>query len=262
MLRSSPLLLIFQHNNITATEWTAIRRELTVALSSVPAPGTTGLPGSEGATDISSMIKLQVIRPRIFDVALKIVEFFDGESAAAAPGENKAYSHDLSKAAFSAVQEATSDGSNIPETSTYKQLNPLMVGPIAVLTFPALSPDHLAAALSILSPSPPAFPAPTRRKRPSYHEPIFQNGIQKLLLVAGRIEGKVFDTDGVRWVGGIAGGLDTLRAQLVAMLQSAGIGLTSTLEAAGKSLYFTMESRKTMLEDEGKGEEKKEEESS
>ncbi len=82
---------------------------------------------------------------------------------------------------------------------------------------------------------------------------MFQNGLSKLLLVGGRIEDRIFDLDGVKWVGGIGGGLDSLRAQLVTMLQSAGMGLTSTLEGAGKALWLTMEGRRGMLEEAEKG---------
>ena len=137
----------------------------------------------------------------------------------------------------------------IPEDSQYKELSPLLVGPVALLTIPAVSPAHLAAALKVLSPSPPAFAAPSRKKQPSYYDPVAQSGLQKLLLVGGRIEGKVFDLEGVKWVGGIEGGLDGLRAQLVYMLQSAGLGLTSALEGAGKSLWLTMESRRSVMEE-------------
>lgn len=80
-----------------------------------------------------------------------------------------------------------------------------------------------------------------------------QTGLQKLLLLGARVEGKVFDIDGTKWVGGIEGGLEGLQAQLVSMLQGFGAGLTNTLESAGKSLYFTVEGRRTMLEDEEKG---------
>ena len=76
-----------------------------------------------------------------------------------------------------------------------------------------------------------------------------QNGLQKLILLAARVEGKVFDMEGARWVGGIEGGIDGLRGQLVAMLQGFGAGVTSTLEAAGRSLYFTVEGRRGMLEE-------------
>lgn len=80
-----------------------------------------------------------------------------------------------------------------------------------------------------------------------------QSGLQKLLMLGARVEGKVFDSEGTRWVGGIGGGLEGLRGQLVAMLQGFGGGLTNTLESASKSLYFTVEGRRTMLEDEEKG---------
>lgn len=96
------------------------------------------------------------------------------------------------------------------------------------------------------------FPAPTRKANPGWHESSVQSGLQKLLLLGARLEGKVFDVDEVKWVGGIEGGLDGLRAQLVQMLQSIGAGVTNTLESAAKNLYFTIEGRRTMLEDEGK----------
>ena len=79
-----------------------------------------------------------------------------------------------------------------------------------------------------------------------------QDGLKKLLLLGARIDGEVFDMEGVRWVGGIDGGIDGLRAHLVAMLQGFGAGVTTTLEAASKSLWFTVEGRRRMLEDEGK----------
>lgn len=257
MLRSTPLMLMFQHNNLTAVEWSAIRRELRLALGEV----------SQGndPVDVTPEIKIQVTRTRIFDVALQILEFFDPSKvepslATTLTGQKvkKVYNHDLSKAAYDAVKAAKKQGLLESEKSTYAQLSPLLVGPLAVVTFPAVSPAHLKAALSILAPNPPAFPAPTRKKSPGYYDPIAQSGLQKLLLVGGRIEGKVFDVDGVQWVGGIEGGLDSLRAQLVYLLQSAGLGLASALEGAGKSLWLTMESRRSVLEEAEKGPEKQE----
>lgn len=251
-------MLVFQHNNLTAVEWAAIRRELRFSLASVDTPP------SMSDIDFVSKIQLQVIRTRIFDVALKIVEFHDPASvppstAVTASGKQVevTYNHDLSKAAYDAVRKVSKGEVEIPEDSHYKELAPLLVGPVALLTIPAVSPAHLAAALKVLSPTvggPPGnlFAPPTRKKQPSYYDPIAQAGLSKLLLVGGRIEGKVFDLDGVKWVGGIEGGLDGLRAQLVYMLQSAGLGLTSALEGAGKSLWLTLESRRSVLEEEGK----------
>lgn len=249
LLRSTPLMLIFQHSNLTAVEWAAIRRELRFALAAVE-PGPNPPP-----VDFVSKIQLQVIRTRIFDVALKIVEFHDPSAvqpttAVTASGKKipVTYNHDLSEAAYEAVQKVSKGEVPVPEDSQYAELSPLLVGPVALLTIPAVSPAHLAAALKVLAPSPPAFPAPSRKKQPSYYDPIAQSGLQKLLLVGGRIEGKVFDLDGVKWVGGIESGLDGLRAQLVNMLQNAGLGLTSVLEGAGKSLWLTMESRRSQME--------------
>ncbi|KAK4126026.1 hypothetical protein N657DRAFT_642794 [Parathielavia appendiculata] len=264
LLRSTPLILIFQHNNLTAVEWAAVRRELRLALGSIASERTN-------SAEVASRAQLQVIRTRIFDVALKIVEFHDPSkvgptTVSALTGEKVqvVYNHDLSKAAYKAVQAATKADEPLPESSAYAQISPLLVGPLAILTLPAVSPAHLAAALSILAPSPPAFPAPSKKKSPGYHDPIAQSGLQKLMLIGGRIEDKVFDLEGVKWVGGIEGGLDALRAQLVYMLQSAGLGLTTALEGASKSLWLTLESRRSVLEEEqngGKEGEKKEESS-
>ena len=264
LLRTTPLMLMFQHNNLTGPEWSALRRELSLALAKVDAEqkkqGITSWP--EG---FSESIRLQVIRTRMFDVAMRITEFFDPAavtpemSAAATRGRGQAgavYNHDLSHAANAAIKRAVDEGRATPENSVYGQLHPLFVGPLALLTFPDVSPAHLAAALSVLAPSAPAFPAPSRKKSPSYYEPIVQSALPKLLLVGGRVEGKAFDTDGVRWVGSVEGGRTGLQAQLVALLQSAGMGLTSALEGAGKSLWLTMESRKTQLEEGDKGAEK------
>lgn len=241
MLRSSPLMLFFQHSNLTAVEWSAVRRELRKSLQELPVPE----PRPDGTTppDISSAIQLQVLRTRIFDVSFKICEFFDAEAAAAKPN---AYTHDLSQAAYDAIKAA--DVKN-PST-TYAQISPLLSGPIAALTFPAVSPAHLGAALRILAPSAPHFPAPTRRKSPGFHDPVAQSGLQKLLLVGGRVEGKAFDQDGIKWVGGIEAGIDGLRAQLVTMLQSAGLGLTTALEGQSKGLWLALESRRTQMDEE------------
>lgn len=258
LLRSTPLILLFQHNNLTAVEWAAVRRELRHALANVSTPGTD-------SDEIAAHAQLQVLRTRIFDVALKIVEFHDpskvAPTSASALNGNRikvVYNHDLSKAAYKAIKAATSDDTPLPESSAYAQLSPLLIGPVAALTLPAVSPAHLAAALSVLSPSPPAFPPPPKKKNPGYYDPIAQSAFQKLMLIGGRIEDKVFDLDGVKWVGGIEGGVDALRAQLVYLLQSAGLGLTSALEGASKGLWLTLESRRSVLEEEQNGGKKEE----
>lgn len=234
MLRSTPLMLFFQHNNLTAVEWSAVRRELRAALATVPPP-------AEGI-DITSSIEFQVLRTRMFNVACKIVDFFKPEEEA---DKSNKYTHDLSKSAYEAIKTA-----EIDESSMYAQLNPLLIGPVAAVTFPAVSPAHLAAVLKVLAPSPGAFSAPTRKKSPGFYDPVAQSGFSKLILVGGRIEGKPFDNDGVKWVGGINGGLDGLRSQLVSLLQNAGLGLTTALEGHSKGLWLALEGRRAQLEEE------------
>ena len=75
------------------------------------------------------------------------------------------------------------------------------------------------------------------------------------------MEGKVFDMEQTRWVGGIEGGMEGLRSQLVGMLGSVGAGVTGALESAGRTLWVTVEGRRGMLEEEesGKGKGKVEE---
>ncbi|OAQ64142.1 proteinrelated to ribosomal protein YmL11 precursor, mitochondrial [Pochonia chlamydosporia 170] len=246
LLRSTPLILFFQHSNLTAVEWAAVRRELKKAVDAVPeAPQ----PSDQSLVDLSSQLRLQVVRTNMFDVALRIVEFHNPALYKASPSSRAKNPgqlvHDLSETAFQAIREAT-----IPPNSAYAQLQPLMVGPIAALVLPAVSPAHLAAALSVLSPVHGMFPAPSRKKSPGYHDPICQNGLAKLMLVGGRIEGKVFDQAGVNWVGTIEGGLDGLRAQLVATLQGAGLGVTAALEGGSRNIWLALESRRVQLDGE------------
>ncbi|KAF2401452.1 hypothetical protein EJ06DRAFT_529577 [Trichodelitschia bisporula] len=233
LLRSTPLLLLFQHNNLKSNEWTSLRRELANAMRAADA---------SNATHLADSIKLQVIRGSMFAMALRVVEFWHPETT----GPSR-LTHGLSEAAYKAAKNA----------QIKTELEPLLAGPLVVLTLPAMSPEHLAVALSILAPS-PAFPAPRRRVNPGYHEPAVLSAVQKLMLLGARAEGRVFDTEGARWIGGIEGGIDGLRAQVVGILQSFAGGLAGTLETASKSLYFTLEGRRQVLEDESKPEGKEE----
>jgi large subunit ribosomal protein L10 len=252
------VVLLFQHNNLKATEFMALRRELAQALRKVDEEqakvGDVSYVGSEA--------KIQVVQTGILAAALKVVEFwdpnFDADASAqpatqAAPGSSQSLvqekvvehklTHGLSRDAWLAAWR---------RNKTAKHgLEPLLSGPIALFTLPTVSTAHLRAALSILAPS-PAFPAPKRKANAGYYEAPVQNALQKLMLLGARVEGKAFDSEGVQWVGSIQGGLDGLRAQLVAALQGIGAGVTTTLESAGRSLYFTVEGRRIMLEEEGK----------
>ncbi|KAK7752810.1 hypothetical protein SLS62_005152 [Diatrype stigma] len=256
LLRSTPLILFFQHNNLTGPEWAAIRREIKAALAQVSGSGGGGenVKNAKSAADpIAAGIKLQVLRTRIFDVAFKITEFFDPK---AAENQSNKYTHDLSTAAWEAVKKPNRRAG---AADAYAQISPLLTGPVAAVTFPVVTPAHLAAVLKVLAPSAAAgYPPPSRKKTPGYYEATAQNALQKLLLLGGRVDGSVFDPDGVRWVGGIEGGIDGLRAQLINMLQSIGLGLTTALEGGSKGLWLTLESRRTQLEEEANGGKKKE----
>ena len=264
LLRSSPLILLFQHNNLKATEWSGIRRELNAALRKVDEE----LAKDGKADDWGSSTKLQIVQTGIFASALKVVEFWEPKYEVDAPSNHPtdpttntsamiedaqpdardpAFTHGLSRLAW-----ATSTSSAKAKKATpAATLQPLLSGPLALLTLPSVSPQHLAAALSILAPT-KEFAAPKRRVNPAYFEKPVQDGLQKLMLLGARVEGKVFDMAGARWVGGIKGGMDGLRGQLVAMLSGMGAQVTNTLEMAGRNLWITVEGRRGMLEEESK----------
>lgn len=241
----------------------SIRRELAMALRKMDIERA-----KNGQELLADEIKMQVIQTNIFSSALRVVEFFNPEqdtldhaqhptdprtnTSAQVPqttnvAEDERFTHGLSRRAY-----------EIANNRKLKlELEPLLSGPLAVVAFPSVSPQYLKAVLSILSPSKGDFPAPTRKANPDYYEPAVQNGLQKLMLLGARVEGKVFDLEGTKWVGGIAGGIDGLRAQLVHMLQGVGGSLTGALEGASKSLYFTMEGRRIDMEEKEKGPEEK-----
>ena len=239
LLRSSPLLLLFQHSNLTALEWMAIRRELAHALRATDESSSSSSPSS--SIPLGDRVRFNVIKTKIFEHALLVVDHFrpDLLLPPAAPDAEPVFTHALSQTAYDAVAGKKRE----------HPLHPLMCGPLAVLSFPVVSPQHLKTALSILSPKAPLFAAPSRRANPGYHDPAVQAGLQKLLLLGARVDGKVFEVDDIRWVGSIEGGMEGLRAQLVGLLGSVGAGVTGMLETAGRSLYYTLEGRKGMLEE-------------
>ncbi|PHH77803.1 hypothetical protein CDD80_184 [Ophiocordyceps camponoti-rufipedis] len=236
LLRSTPVILLFQHINLTSQEWGAVRRELSRALAAVPASDVAGHP------ELYKAVHLQVLTTTIFKVALKITELYNPQAASS---QGEALTHDLSKTVYDAIRAL-----QVPPESSYAQLEPLMVGPLAALLLPAVSPAYLSAALSVLAPVPGKFPAPTRRKCPSYHDPVCQSGLAKLILFGGRVERRILDRAEVDWVAGLTGGLDGLRGQLVSILNGAGLGLTTTLESSGRSIWLALEGRKSQLEEE------------
>ncbi|PQE25958.1 hypothetical protein CJF30_00000666 [Rutstroemia sp. NJR-2017a BBW] len=245
LLRSTPLMLLFQHNNLKAMEFVAIRRELSKALQKVDeARAAEGQPN----LNLANSIKLEIVQTGLLAAALRVVEYYK-------PDQQVKMTDPTDPATPSSVTLPITNAAHdaVAKKSKAHPLSPLLAGPLVALTFPGVSPQHLKAALTILAPSAPLFPAPKKRTNPGWHDPAVQSGLQKLVLLGARVEGKAFDIDGTKWVGSIEGGLDGLRGQLVAMLQGIGGGITNTLESASKSLYFTVEGRRTMLEDEAKG---------
>jgi large subunit ribosomal protein L10 len=188
-------------------------------------------------TSYADFVKIHIVQTGMFAAAMRVVEFYHPEKTEERPSDSQ---HALSKKAHSAARNS----------KLKHGFESLLSGPLVLLALPDVSPAHLKAALRILSPS-EKFPAPKRRTDPSYHEPAVQDGLKKLMLMGARAEGRIFDLDGARWIGGIEGGRTGLQAQVVAILQSFGANLSQTLEAASKSLYFTLEGRREMLEDEG-----------
>ncbi|TQS35091.1 hypothetical protein Golomagni_04499 [Golovinomyces magnicellulatus] len=244
LLRSSSLILLLQHNNIKANEWLALRRELTVGMRNVDESREklAAVSGCDTSPPqpISPYVKIHTVQTGIFAAALRIVDHFKPDTS---QSEHRSpfFKHTLSKAA----NRVASKNANSHD------LTPLLSGPICVLAFPFVTPAYLKEAISIISPNPPDFLAPKKKASPGWHDPAVQEAVKKLVLLGARIEGRAFDTEGVKMVGKIEGGLEGLQGQLVAMLQNSGSSLSYVLESAGKNLYFVLQSRKTQLEEDG-----------
>lgn len=277
-------MVVFQHNNLKSVEWMGIRRELLRALRKVDdtlaATQENELEAGEDEAPFRGLaeeVKIQIVQTGIFEVALRIVEFYDpvqhqdgsktqhatdprtDSSASHIPDSSGVatdpiFTHTLSSAAHEAIDRKKNR--QIQKKMKAHPLAPLLSGPLALLTFPRISPEHLKAALSILAPQAPRFAPPTRRANPSYYEFPVQQGLQKLLLLGARVEGRALDADALRAVGLLEGGIAALRAQLVVALQAVPANLTATLEAQARSLCVALEGRRAMLEEEmGKGKE-------
>lgn len=267
LIRTSPLMIFFQHNNLKSVEWVAIRRELAAAMRQVDkqiAAEGRNLP------ELAPHIKVNILQTSIFDVALRIVEYFRPQQSAqppkdvdpvsqtslesppylAASKDDPSLSHDLSRTAHDAVTPM----------KRKHEMSTILLGPVAAVSIPAVSPEHMKAALSILCPKEVGLRAPRRKTNPGWFDLTVQDGIQKLNLLAARADSDVMDVEKTKWVTSIEGGMDGLRSQLVRALQSVGANITNTLEGASKSLYLTLESRRSVLEEEQKGPEEKTEE--
>ncbi|KAL9104111.1 MAG: hypothetical protein Q9163_000913 [Psora crenata] len=243
----------------------SLRRELVIALERTD---------EQLSTDLAHGIKLQAIQAGIFESALRVAEYYQSSSIALFPSSHpwSPGATDPSKHSSASNPNTTPSSPTEPNlthalsrhahsaVSSFKNkhpLTPLLSGPLALLTLPRVSPQHLKAALQVLAPDKGAgFAPPSKRSNPGLYDGPVQRGLQKLMLLGARIEGRVFDHTGVKWVGGLEG-MEGLRAQLVMLLGGVGVNLVQTLGSAGQSVWMTMEGRRRMLtEEETKKEER------
>ncbi|KAI9825563.1 MAG: hypothetical protein M1826_006953 [Phylliscum demangeonii] len=231
LLRSTPLLLVLQHNSLKANEWMAIRRELTAALRRCDDGQAAGQPR------LADIVRITCLRTGIFAAALRVVEYYHPER----DPTPTTYTHTLSRAAHAAATRKAVKNAH--------PLTPLLAGRLAVVCFPTLSTAHLQAALSVLAPSAPRFAAPSRRAFPGYHDEKVRAGVQKLLVLAARVDGAVLDLGATRRLALVEGGRDGLRAQLLALLRAVGgASLAAALQGPGRALVRTVDGRRAALE--------------
>ncbi|KAF8425691.1 hypothetical protein EV426DRAFT_531522 [Tirmania nivea] len=226
LLRSSPLVVIFQHNSMRATEWSAIRRELAGVLARVDA----GLP--EGLARLGRFIGIMTVDTELLGVAIRVAD-------KSAPGGGL-WTHGTSLEAAKAAKRS----------KRKHEMAPLLVGPLAVLTFPSLSPAHIAAAMDMM------FPAKRGPAKKGF-DVAATTGLQKCILLGARVRerpmglGRAFDDEGIRWLSGLKT-VEEMRGEIVALLQSVGGGeVVRALESVAISLGRTVEGRRRMLEEEG-----------
>lgn len=209
LLRSSPVAIVFQHNNVLAREWTALRLELDKALRRA------------GVEDVGA--RVTVVHAGLLFSAVRAVE--------------------AGHAGHAGAPEVHAEGA---KAKGGHALRNVLSGPIGLLTMARVDPRALRAALDLLFPVAGKFPRGV--------EPVAKAGMEKLSLLAGRVErGRVLDGEGVRWVGGLQG-VEGLRGELVAMLRGVGGGeVVRSLERVGMGVVGTVEGRRRMLEEEEQG---------
>ncbi|KIR28800.1 hypothetical protein I307_03033 [Cryptococcus deuterogattii 99/473] len=185
VLTKSPLILIFDHANISAAEWSKLRRVIG-SIKKPVVPYDPSLPREE-----------QMERAEIEQAQLMVVR--------------------------SGVLTAASKTCSSPIT-------PHLSGQRAVLTCSTLSPTYLNKILTALSRTVKSIKRENSTIQPT------------LNLVAGLVEGgKVMDEKELEKLGKVPE-LDTLRAQLVGLLEGQGRSLVGVLnQAAGGSLVRTLQ---------------------
>lgn len=186
---------------------------------------------------IADGIKINVLRGAIFDAAIRVADYYDPKM----PSE-----HGTSKEAYA-----------ITTKKNKHSLAPIIAGPIGAVSFPKVSPEHLKVVLDVMFPDGRAIKG---------MDPLALTGIQKLYLLAARVDGhaagqigkaETLDREKVKWVSTLPGE-DGIRGELVAILQSVGGGaLVQSLQSIGVNVVRTVDAHRKVLsgELEPKGEE-------
>jgi ribosomal protein L10 len=140
-------------------------------------------------------------------------------------------------------------------TASLKVLEPILSGPIALLTFTDLSPSYLGRVLSVIDKALGAGKAQPKPVGSKGHEKAAKNVNTRLFPLAGIVEDsansiRVVDVAQLRDIS-LLPSLDELRGQLVARLSHTPSQLVSTLnQAKGVSLLQTLDARRRDLEKE------------
>ncbi|KAK6539692.1 hypothetical protein TWF694_009896 [Orbilia ellipsospora] len=234
LLRATPLLVFFQHNNLKGNELVAIRRDLRNVMANVDAQIAASQPPPEPAEDgtlppktrpIGNHVKMTIVNTELLSAALRVAEYLPKDFNKGSSSGPEAYRL----------------------TMGYKKVHPLepfLVGPVGLVQFPTISPPHLLAVLNLLFPEKATFKKGT--------DPAFISGVSKLLLLGAKIDkigGRTIDTAALRYITSL-GDITTLRGQLLGIMQSAGAGLVATLQSPSKGLWVMMEGRRKMLDPE------------
>ncbi|KAI9637943.1 uncharacterized protein MKK02DRAFT_42322 [Dioszegia hungarica] len=223
LLRTSQLVLLFKHDNLTVSNLLAIRRAIAKipipppsrAISPPPPPPSSGEIEGE---DTSARATLTISRTGVLSSLFK--------SPSSRPSSS---------------------------SLTPPSLLPHLTGPTALITSPSLSPPYLSKLLTTINrelrkvqKEIPPNTAPEKVKQPT------------LQLVAGIMEGgRLVGVKEVESVGKLPA-LDTLRAQVVGLLEGQGRGLLGLLgQAGGGGLVRTLQGLEEGLKGGEAGEEKK-----
>lgn len=152
---------------------------------------------------------------------------------------------------YSTSPEAAAGGKKLKNKKSY-QLTPLLCGPLGCVTFPALSPAHIEAAMGVL------FPVKRGLQRKGF-DPAAASGLAKCTLLGARVRErttgrrKVLDDQEIRGLGKLSS-IEEMRGQLVGMLQSVGGGeVVRALESVAIGLGRTVEGWRKMKEEEAGG---------